>query len=41
MGKNIFIIHSLNGDTLEFWGKDAKENFEGKCKVNMKSSMKY
>ena len=35
MGKNIFIIHSLNGDTLEFWGKDVKENFEGKCKVYM------
>ena len=26
--QNIFIIHSLNGDTLEFWGKDIKEKFE-------------
>ena len=24
--KNIFIIHSLNGDTLEFWGQDVKAN---------------
>lgn len=33
MSKNIFIIHSLNGDTLEFWGQDIKEKFENKCKV--------
>ena len=25
--KNIFIIHSLNGDTLEFWGQDIIEKF--------------
>ena len=33
--KNIFIIHSLNGDTLQFWGKDVKEKFEDKLKVFM------
>ncbi len=27
---NIFILHSLNGDTLEIWGKDIKEKFEAK-----------
>lgn len=26
--KNIFILHSLNGDTLEFWGQHIKTNFE-------------
>ena len=26
-GANIFILHSLNGDTIEFWGQDIKENF--------------
>ena len=33
MGKeisNIFILHSLNGDTLQMWGKDVKEYFESK-----------
>lgn len=25
---NIFILHSLNGDTLNIWGKDVKEEFE-------------
>lgn len=24
---NIFILHSLNGDTLEMWGTDVKEKF--------------
>ena len=33
--KNIFIIHSLNGDTLEFWGKDVKQKFENKLDVHM------
>lgn len=32
---NIFIIHSLNGDTLEYWGKDVKQKFENKMKVFM------
>ena len=27
--KNIFVLHSLNGDTLKMWGKDVKETFEG------------
>ena len=27
---NIFVLHSLNGDTLQMWGKDVKEYFEGK-----------
>ena len=26
--KNIFILHSLNGDTLEFWGKDIEATFK-------------
>lgn len=26
--KNIFILHSLNGDTLNIWGQDIKETFE-------------
>lgn len=25
---NIFILHSLNGDTLDFWGVDVKEKME-------------
>ena len=33
--RNIFIIHSLNGDTLEFWGQDVKQKFEGKLNVIM------
>ena len=28
--KNIFILHSLNGDTLRMWGPDVKERFEPK-----------
>ena len=24
---NIFVLHSLNGDTLRMWGKDVKETF--------------
>lgn len=35
MMKNIFIIHSLNGDTLEFWGQDIKQKFEDKFNVFM------
>jgi len=35
MVKNIFILHSLNGDTLEFWGKDVKQKFDGKVDVIM------
>lgn len=27
---NIFILHSLNGDTLKIWGQDVKETFEEK-----------
>ncbi len=33
--KNIFIIHSLNGDTLKFWGQDVKQKFEDKLNVFM------
>lgn len=25
--RNIFILHSLNGDTIDMWGQDIKENF--------------
>lgn len=25
--KNIFILHSLNGDTLKMWGQDVKDTF--------------
>ena len=28
--KNIFILHSLNGDTLEFWGQDIKQYADNK-----------
>ena len=28
--RNIFILHSLNGDTLKMWGQDVKETFEKK-----------
>lgn len=35
MKKNIFVLHSLNGDTLKMWGKDVKEIFEGK-EINVK-----
>ena len=31
--KNIFVIHSLNGDTLEFQGQDVKQKFEDKLNV--------
>ena len=31
--KNIFIIHSLNGDTLEFWGQDIKQKFGDKIAI--------
>ena len=27
---NIFILHSLNGDTLKYWGQDVRSTFEGK-----------
>ena len=27
---NIFILHSLNGDTLKMWGQDVKSTFGGK-----------
>ena len=30
MEKNIFILHSLNGDTLKIWGIDVKEKFNEK-----------
>ena len=30
MAKNIFILHSLNGDTLSMWGKDIKDEFSQK-----------
>ena len=33
--KNIFIIHSLNGDTIDFWGQDIKQSFEKKLNVFM------
>lgn len=35
MSKNIFILHSLNGDTLEIWGKDIKLKFKNKINVIM------
>lgn len=27
---NIFILHSLNGDTIDIWGQDVKEHFSTK-----------
>ena len=27
---NIFVLHSLNGDTLEMWGKDVKQYYDNK-----------
>ena len=33
--KNIFVLHSLNGDTLEFWGKFLKEKLDDKIKIIM------
>ena len=32
--KNIFILHSLNGDTLKMWGQDVKETF-GQRKIDV------
>jgi len=32
--KNIFILHSLNGDTLKIWGQDIKEKF-GEKEINV------
>ena len=32
---NIFILHSLNGDTLEFWGKYINQKFGDKIKIIM------
>lgn len=29
-GSNIFVLHSLNGDTLQIWGMDVKEVFGAK-----------
>ena len=29
---NVFILHSLNGDTLQFWGQDVKEYLNNKSK---------
>ncbi len=26
--RNIFVLHSLNGDTLNMWGMDVKEKFK-------------
>lgn len=33
-GSNIFILHSLNGDTLKMWGQDVKETF-GKKEIDI------
>ncbi|MCL2540619.1 MAG: hypothetical protein FWE53_04320 [Firmicutes bacterium] len=30
MGKNVFVLHSLNGDTLEYWGLDVKQKMADK-----------
>lgn len=35
MVENIFILHSLNGDTLDFWGQDVKQKFGNKLVVIM------
>lgn len=35
--QNIFILHSLNADTLEFWGQDVYKNFKDKLNVFMPS----
>ncbi len=32
---NIFVLHSLNGDTLEMWGKQVKAEFENQTNVIM------
>ena len=31
--KNIFILHSLNGDTLRMWAQDVKKKFESKLDI--------
>ena len=35
MKSNIFILHSLNGDTLEMWGKQVSAVFEKQTEVIM------
>ena len=30
---NIFVLHSLNGDTLKFWGADIKQEFDKTVEV--------
>ncbi len=35
MKSNIFVLHSLNGDTLEMWGKQVKAEFENQTEVIM------
>ncbi len=35
MKTNIFVLHSLNGDTLEMWGKQVKAEFEKQTEVIM------
>ena len=35
MKSNIFVLHSLNGDTLEMWGKAVKAEFESQTEVIM------
>ena len=35
MKSNIFVLHSLNGDTLEMWGKQVKAEFENQVEVIM------
>ena len=33
LNKNIFILHSLNGDTIKMWGQDVKETFVDRLEV--------
>ena len=35
MKTNIFVLHSLNGDTLEMWGRQVKAEFENQTEVIM------
>lgn len=35
MASNIFVLHSLNGDTLKMWGKQVKREFKNKVDVLM------
>ena len=35
MKSNIFVLHSLNGDTLEMWGKQVNAEFESDTEVIM------